>query len=158
MRGFFAFAILCAFIGSAQAHSRRNDMLAPGLIHMLKSMHHHHARHHPHYRHSDMPQRHYAMHYRRYSDGRPSAWCGWYLRQIMGVADRSYNIAANWAHFGSATSPHIGAIVVWPHHVGKIVGYDEQRHQWMVLSGNDGHAVRTRPRSLAGAIAFRDAG
>jgi hypothetical protein len=26
-----------------------------------------------------------------------------------------------------------------------------------VQSGNDGHAVRTRPRSLAGAIAFRQA-
>jgi hypothetical protein len=24
-----------------------------------------------------------------------------------------------------------------------------------VQSGNDGHAVRTRPRSMAGAIAFR---
>jgi hypothetical protein len=26
-----------------------------------------------------------------------------------------------------------------------------------VQSGNDGHAVRTRPRSMAGAIAFRQA-
>ena len=76
------------------------------------------------------------------------------MRQIMGVADRSYNLARNWAHFGYATSPHVGAIVVWPHHVGKIVGRDGDR--WLVLSGNDGHAVRTRPRSLAGAIAFRE--
>jgi hypothetical protein len=27
--------------------------------------------------------------------------------------------------------------------------------QWLVQSGNDAHALRTRPRSLAGAIAFR---
>jgi hypothetical protein len=42
---------------------------------------------------------------------------------------------------------------VWPHHVGKIVG--RAGGQWIVQSGNDGHAVRTRPRSIAGAIAFR---
>jgi hypothetical protein len=40
-------------------------------------------------------------------------------------------------------------------HVGKIVGHENG--QWIVQSGNDGHAVRTRPRSLAGAIAFRQA-
>ena len=39
--------------------------------------------------------------------------------------------------------------------VGKIVAHENG--QWVVQSGNDGHAVRTRPRSLAGAIAFRHA-
>jgi hypothetical protein len=39
--------------------------------------------------------------------------------------------------------------------VGKIVGHENGR--WIVQSGNDGQAVRTRPRSLAGAIAFRHA-
>jgi len=68
----------------------------------------------------------------------------------------SYNLARSWAHYGSdAGGPAVGAIVVWRHHVGKIVGQDSG--QWIVQSGNDGHAVRTRPRSLAGAIAFRQA-
>jgi hypothetical protein len=45
--------------------------------------------------------------------------------------------------------------VVWRHHVGRIVG--QENGQWIVQSGNDGHAVRTRARSIAGAIAFRRA-
>jgi hypothetical protein len=87
-------------------------------------------------------------------DARPRAWCGWYMRQIMGVADRSYNLARNWAHWGVPSGPQVGAVVVWPHHVGKIVGR-AAAGGWLVLSGNDGHAVRIRTRSLAGAIAFR---
>jgi hypothetical protein len=66
----------------------------------------------------------------------------------------TYNLARAWAHYGAnAGGPSVGAIVVWPHHVGKIVGHENG--QWIVQSGNDGHGVRTRPRSLAGAIAFR---
>ena len=68
----------------------------------------------------------------------------------------SYNLARSWAHYGSdAGGPSVGAIVVWRHHVGKIVGHENG--QWIVQSGNDGHAVRTRARSVAGAIAFRRA-
>ena len=85
---------------------------------------------------------------------RPRAWCGWFMRQVEHVVDPAYNLARNWAHWGRpAGGPTIGAIVVWPHHVGKIVG--QEQGKWVVLSGNDGHRVRTRPRSLAGAIAFR---
>lgn len=68
----------------------------------------------------------------------------------------SFNLARSWARYGTnAGGPSIGAIVVWPHHVGRIVGH--ANGQWIVQSGNDGHAVRTRPRSIAGAIAFRRA-
>jgi|SRR5215472_13954368 len=98
-----------------------------------------------------------SLHHHHHSrgGGRPYAWCGWYMRQVMGVADSSYNLARNWAHFGRmAGGPHIGAIVVWVHHVGKIVGGGPGN--WIVLSGNDGHRVRSRARSLSGAIAFRD--
>jgi hypothetical protein len=99
---------------------------------------HHHERHH-----------HYA--------GRPAAWCGWYMRgQVGSDPGPNYNLARSWAHYGSnAGGPSVGAIVVWRHHVGKIVA--QENGQWIVQSGNDGHAVRTRPRSLAGAIAFRNA-
>jgi uncharacterized RmlC-like cupin family protein len=105
--------------------------------------------HHTHYRH------HYAARYAH--SGRPAAWCGWYMRSQVGAdPGPQYNLARAWAHYGSnAGGPSVGAIVVWPHHVGKIVG--QQNGQWIVQSGNDGHAVRARPRSLAGAIAFRNA-
>lgn len=88
-------------------------------------------------------------------DARPRAWCGWYMRQIKGVANRSYNLARNWTHWGRPVDvPQIGAVVVWPHHVGEIVGY-AGNGEWLIRSGNDGHGIRTRARSLAGAIAFR---
>jgi hypothetical protein len=44
-------------------------------------------------------------------------------------------------------------VVVWAHHVGKIVG--EQNGQWLVTSGNDGGRVRTRPLPIGNAIAIR---
>jgi len=85
---------------------------------------------------------------------RPAAWCGWQMRQLVGGdPGPAYNLARNWAHWGHAGPAGVGAIVVWPHHVGKIVGQDAG--QWVIESGNDGHALRTRPRSIAGAIAIR---
>ena len=82
--------------------------------------------------------------------GRPTAWCGWFMRTQVGAdPGPEYNLARSWAHFGSnAGGASVGAIVVWRHHVGKIVGHENG--QWIVQSGNDGHAVRTRPHSLAG--------
>jgi hypothetical protein len=102
-----------------------------------RSRHHHHSG----------GSHHYA--------GRPAAWCGWYMRtQVGSDPGPSFNLARSWASYGSnAGGPSVGAIVVWRHHVGKIVG--QENGQWIVQSGNDGHAVRTRPRSMAGAIAFR---
>ncbi len=85
---------------------------------------------------------------------RPRAWCGWWLGQHLGKTDRRLWLARNWAHEGSnAGGPHVGAVVVWRHHVGIITG--RQGNQWVVKSGNDGRRVRERPRSIAGAIAFR---
>lgn len=129
-----ATAVLCLLGSKVEARSHHNH-----------HSYHHHARgnHHQHYagRHA----------------GRPGAWCGWYMRgQVGGDPGPTYNLARAWAHYGSnAGGPSVGAIVVWPHHVGRIVG--RQNGQWIVNSGNDGHAVRTRPRSVAGAIAFRRA-
>jgi hypothetical protein len=122
-----ATAVLCLIGSSAEARS------------------YHHYRHH-----------HYAGG-GHHSAGRPYAWCGWFMRSQVGSdPGPNYNLARSWAHYGSnAGGPTVGAIVVWPHHVGKIVG--QENGQWIVQSGNDGHAVRTRPRSLAGAIAFRNA-
>jgi hypothetical protein len=86
--------------------------------------------------------------------GRPRAWCGWWLGQHLGMHDRKLWLARNWASVGSsAGGPQIGAVVVWRHHVGIITG--QQNGKWIVKSGNDGRRVRERPRSVAGAIAFR---
>ena len=87
------------------------------------------------------------------NQARPVAWCGWEVRRLVGVdPGPSFNLARNWAHWGRPGPAGIGAVVVWPHHVRKIVG--QQNGEWIVESGNDGHA-RTRPRSIAGAIAIR---
>jgi len=86
--------------------------------------------------------------------GRPSAWCGWQMRQLVSNdPGPSFNLARNWARWGQSGPAGVGAVVVWPHHVGKIVG--QENGMWIVESGNDDHAVRTRPRSLAGVIAIR---
>lgn len=85
---------------------------------------------------------------------RPGKWCGWYMRTKFGGGPE-YNLARNWAKRGvSAGGPAVGAVVVWKHHVGVIVGR-ASNGQWLVHSGNDSNRVRIRPRSVAGAIAFR---
>jgi len=89
-------------------------------------------------------------------DTRPRQWCGWFMRQVFHVADRGYNWAPNWARWGHpAPGPRVGAVVVWWYHVGKIVGAPDPKGRWLVTSGNDGNAVRTRYLSVAKAIAFR---
>jgi hypothetical protein len=85
---------------------------------------------------------------------RPSAWCGWEMRQLVSSdPGPDYNLARNWAHWGHSGPPGVGAVVVWSHHVGKIVG--KESGMWVIESGNDDHATRTRPRAISGAIAIR---
>lgn len=100
---------------------------------------------------------HHHAHYRAaaFHDGRPRAWCGWYMRHLLGVADPRFNLARAWAQWGTPSSPGPGVVVVWPHHVGRILSGPDAAGRYLVLSGNDGHAVRQRYRSIAGAIAFR---
>lgn len=139
MRAILATLMLCLFVVSALAHdfaaAHRQPgaaaLLAPGLVRMLQSA-----------------ERHARL------GRRPAAWCGWEMRRLVARdPGPSYNLARNWAHWGHPGPAGIGAVVVWRHHVGKIVG--RRGDQWIVLSGNDGHRVRARPRSLAGAIAIR---
>lgn len=122
------------------------SMTLPATAHHRQSTHH--------YRQSSPHYRHTAALARGYRHGR--AWCGAYMRHVFGIADPSLNLARNWARQGSnAGGPQVGAVVVWPHHVGVIRGGPDGSGQWLVESGNDGHAVRTRYRSLRRAIAFR---
>ena len=115
-----------------------------------------HAYRHDSYSSGEHAYRHYSSDEGRGRGGKPRAWCGWYARQIVGRdPGAAFNLARNWTHWGRATGPRVGAVVVWPHHVGMITGQTGDG-RWIVNSGNDGNAVRERPRSLAGAIAFRE--
>ena len=81
---------------------------------------------------------------------RPARWCGWWMRTQKGGGPE-YNLAWNWARWGRPARPRVGAVVVWPHHVGMITGRTASG-QWIVKSGNDGGRVRERPRSVKGAV------
>jgi hypothetical protein len=81
---------------------------------------------------------------------RPAQWCGWYMRTQLGGGPE-YNIAANWRRYGSPGSPQVGAVVVWPHHVGIITGR-ASNGQWIVKSGNYSNRVHEGPRSVSGAV------
>jgi hypothetical protein len=92
--------------------------------------------------------------YRGGYGGRPRAWCGWQMRQLVGSdPGPQFNLARNWAGWGHAGPAGVGAVVVWAHHVGKIVG--QENGMWVIESGNDGNRLRTRPLSIAHAIAIR---
>lgn len=77
------------------------------------------------------------------------------LYGFAGALGRELWLARNWASMGTSSAPHEGAVIVWAHHVGQLV-----RHVagdvWIVLSGNDGHRVRERPRHIGHYIAIRD--
>jgi len=110
---------------------------------------------HSNYRHHATKASVHGRHYARHG----GAWCGAYMRHVFGATDPRLNLARNWASVGSnAGGPQVGAVVVWAHHVGVIRGGPNSAGEWLVESGNDGHAVRTRYRSLRGAIAFRSVG
>jgi hypothetical protein len=81
---------------------------------------------------------------------RPSQWCGWYMRSQLGGGPE-FNLAANWRRYGSAGSPQVGAVVVWPHHVGLITGR-ASNGQWIVKQGNYSGRVHEGPRSVSGAV------
>ena len=67
-----------------------------------------------------------------------------------------YNVARNWLNVGRPLpGPRPGAIGIKEHHVFQVVeviGPD----QVLAISGNDHNAVRTRIRSTAGVIGWRD--
>jgi hypothetical protein len=86
-----------------------------------------------------------------------SGWCGQFARHNLVNSDPGsrYNLACNWRNWGRATSAQVGAMVIWcspgHRHVGKIVG-PCVGNKCLVKSGNDNGAVRTRMRSVAGAV------
>lgn len=139
-----AFALTVGMVSAAAAHGHRHAAA------QYRARHHHQwarARH----------GRHYAS--AGSIGGRPAGcggipWCGCYMRHLLGVSSEAFNLARHWLAYGHPTTAHAGALVVWPHHVGMIKAVEGDRA--LVLSGNDGHAVRERWRSLRGAIGFRE--
>src|SRR4029077_1507339 len=93
---------------------------------------HHHIHHNPH-----IARQYTSSH--TAADGRPSAWCGWEMRRLVGGnPGPEFNLARNWAHWGRpASGPAPGVIGVMPHHVFKVVqvlGHGSV----LAISGNDG--------------------
>jgi hypothetical protein len=95
--------------------------------------------------------------------GCPSrAWCGCWLAKHLGMNDRSLWLARNWARIGSpAAGPAPGVVAVFARgrggHVGIVTGVPGPG-RIILLSGNDGRAVRERERSTRGVIAWRHIG
>ena len=147
MKLLYSVLLLLSLIFPAQARSHHHVPRFHTHSHSIVSFHHVNMAHSHHH----VFKRRHGLHpVTGQSEGRPSAWCGWQMRQWFGGGPE-YNLAANWRHRGSPSNAQVGAYVVWPHHVGVITGYDSSRSLWVVKSGNDGHQVRERPRSLAGA-------
>jgi hypothetical protein len=142
---FVLFASVIAF-SPTDAHARPHKHHSVHRAHHIPRVSHHVHRRGKHVRHARV--------HGRYASGRPAAWCGWWLGHHLGLGNRTLWLARNWAGVGrNAGGPRVGAVVVWRHHVGIITGHAGGK--WIVKSGNDGHAVRERPRSISGAIAFR---
>lgn len=82
-------------------------------------------------------------------------WCGCYLAERFGLTDRRLWAARQWLRVGrELTGPRVGAIAVYPHHVGVITEVIAP-NRFKMLSGNDGGAVRERERSTVGVIGYR---
>lgn len=83
-------------------------------------------------------------------------WCGIWMEQHTGIhGPGNLARAIEWAHIGQPVSgPEPGVIGVLPHHVFQVIQV-LGRGLVLAISGNDGNAVRTRPRSTAGVIAWR---
>ncbi len=91
------------------------------------------------------------------SGERPIEWCGWWMRQHLGGHfGPEYNVARNWLNVGRPLpGPRPGALGVKEHHVFQVVQVISS-DQVLAISGNDHNAVRTRVRSTAGVIGWRD--
>jgi hypothetical protein len=142
-----ALVVLTSVIAFSSSHAQARGHHRHGV---------HAVRHHAHKHHSGAFAHRRAGRYASHS-GRPAAWCGWWLGQHLGMSNRNLWLARNWASVGSnAGRPDVGVVVVWRHHVGIITG--REGSGWIVKSGNDGHTVRERVRSISGAIGFRRIG
>jgi uncharacterized protein (TIGR02594 family) len=95
------------------------------------------------------------------TEARPRLWCGWWLANHLGYKDKSLHFALNWLddkRFTRVAGPAVGQIAVFRRgkrggHVGIVKGVPGPG-RIILLSGNDGNAVRQRERSTAGIIGY----
>lgn len=77
------------------------------------------------------------------------------MSNYFGFKDRKLWLAINWAHIGRpASGPAPGVVAVYRHHVGVVTAVPGPGRM-VLLSGNDGNAVRERERSTRGVVAWR---
>lgn len=82
----------------------------------------------------------------------PSRWCGCGLRKFLGIADKSLNLAWNWAKKFPRTYAHDGAVAAKHGHVMQLV-HHVRGTIWMVRSYNDYRRLGwIRPRDIRGFV------
>src|SRR4051812_589864 len=94
-------------------------------------------------------------------EARPQMWCGWWLAQHLGYRDSKLHYVLNWLddkRFTRVAGPVVGQIAVFRRgkaggHIGLVTGVPRPG-RIILLSGNDGNAVRERERSTVGVIAY----
>jgi hypothetical protein len=119
-------------------------LASPALAHHHRSVHVSHAGHSSHHRYAGGNHQGWGV-----------PWCGLWMESHTGIHSPGLALARNWEHVGHAAyGPAPGVIGVMPHHVFQVVAV-LGRGEVLAISGNDGHAVRTRPRSTGGVIAWR---
>jgi hypothetical protein len=97
---------------------------------------------------------------RRHLGGNPTGWAHVWCGRMLDIALRRTGhppgsaLARAYSRYGRpAGGPAPGVIAVWPHHVGVVTAVAGRTIK--VISGNDGHRVRERERSVRGVIAWR---
>lgn len=95
-------------------------------------------------------------HGHRHHGGHGVPWCGIWMEGHTGIhGPGNLARAIEWRNVGQAASgPGPGIIGVLPHHVFQVISV-LGNGMVLAISGNDGNAVRTRPRSTAGVVAWR---
>jgi hypothetical protein len=82
----------------------------------------------------------------------PHAWCGCGLRKYLGLADRSLNLAWEWARRFPRTVPSPGAVAVRSHHVMQLVAH-VSGSSWLVRDYNGGrHLAWLHVRDVRGYV------
>jgi uncharacterized protein (TIGR02594 family) len=95
------------------------------------------------------------------TEARPSMWCGWWLAHHLGYNDSKLHYVLNWLddkRFTRVAGPAVGQIAVFRRgkrggHIGIVKGVPGPG-KIILLSGNDGNAVRQRERLTAEVIAY----
>jgi hypothetical protein len=73
-------------------------------------------------------------------------WCGLYLAKIVSAPPKFAASVDSWRNWGKRTECRVGTVAIFRHrHVGKVVAV--RRGGLLIVSGNDGNAVKTRWRS-----------